>query len=150
LTGGWVLSVLSAAGGGLAAGVSAGAGPAGPDERVIDVDSQADGRGRLLGDADLADVVGLDRIGLVLEDGVELGLEDVDVDPVRPAELAGDVLAQLADIEDDPGEIGMGVAAKVDDLDPGIGLRGRREGENQRQDREPEARRCGFQFISIL
>ena len=62
--------------------------PVGLDPGEIDVDDEPDRRGRLLGDPDLADVVGLDRVGLALEDGVELGLEDVDVDPAGVAELA--------------------------------------------------------------
>ena len=57
--------------------------PVGLDPGEIDVDGDPDRGGRLLGDPDLADVVGLDRVGLALEDGVELGLEDVDVDPAR-------------------------------------------------------------------
>ena len=74
----------------------------------------------LLGDPDLAQVVGLDRVSLALEDGVEFGLEDIDVDPARVRELAGAVFPELADVEDDAGEVGMGVVAEVDDLDPRV------------------------------
>ena len=121
------------------------------DPREIDVDDEADRRGRLLGDPDLGHVIGLDRVGLALEDGIQLGLQDVDVDPARVAELAERVLAQLADVEDDAGEIGVGEAAQVDDLDPRIGLPGRgRRGEDDGQEDRDRARGCGFQFISIL
>ncbi len=127
----------------------------GLDERVVDVDDQADGRGRLLRDADLADIVGLDRVGLVLQDGVELGLEDVDVDAARIAQLAESVFAQRADVEHDPGEVGVGVAAQVDDLGPRVVLAsgGGGEGQRQRQRREERGDRAlkgEFQLASIL
>jgi hypothetical protein len=97
-----------------------------------------------------------------LEDGIELGLQDVDVDPAGVPELAEGILPELADVEDDAGEVGVGEAPEVDDLDPGIGLPGsgcweqgpgEEEGE---QERDPgrafraQACGCGFQFISIL
>jgi hypothetical protein len=78
-------------------------------------------------------------------------LEDVDIDPAGILELPGSVLAELADIEDDPGEVRVDIVAQVDDLGPGVLLRPGRERENEpRQERESEALARRFQFASIL
>jgi len=125
--------------------------PVGLDPRELDVDDDADRRGRFLRDPDLADVLRLDRVGLALKDGVELGLEDVDIDPAGVLELAGSVLAELADVEDDAGKVRMGVAAEVDDLDPRVVLgRGGEEDGEAGQDREERPYPHGLQFILIL
>jgi hypothetical protein len=88
---------------------------------------------------------------LALEDGVELGLEDVDVDPAGVLELAEGVFAELANVEDDTGEVRMGEAAEVDDLDPRVVLgRGGEEDRETCQDREERPYPLVLQFILIL
>ena len=91
-------------------------GAVGLDLEEIDVDDDPGGRRGFLENEDLAQVIGLDGIGLAFQDGVELGLQNVEVDPARLLELARSVLAELADVEDDPGEVRMGVVAEVRDL----------------------------------
>ena len=94
--------------------------PVGADPRKIDVGRDPDGGGRLLRDGDLFQVFGGYGERLIQEDGIEPGLEDVHEDLPLVPDLAGVVLAELPDVEDDPGEVGVGVIADVGDLDPRV------------------------------
>jgi len=66
---------------------------------------------------DLGDVIVLDLKRLAFENGVELDLVDVDVNPVGIVGFGKGVFAEGADVEDNPGEIGVGMTAEPIDLD---------------------------------
>jgi len=73
-----------------------------------------------LGDPDLAEIGVLDEEGLSMEDGIQLSLVDIDIDPVWLTEFVEVVFSKLPHIDDHPGVRGMGVRTEVIDLNSRI------------------------------
>ena len=101
------------------------------DLRHVKFSDHPDGRRVFLSDPDFFDVIAPGDPGLAVEDGIQAGLVDVDVDPVGVFELGREILPQLADVHDDPGMSRVGVGAEVIDLDGR--LSGRPEGGKSEQ-----------------
>jgi hypothetical protein len=84
----------------------------------VELNHAAHGCACLLSDTELAEIFILDWISLAVEEGIQLGLIDIDINSVRRFELVEVVFPQFPDIDDDPGEGRINVIAKIIDFDP--------------------------------